>query len=102
MLVFVDSNRIAHQLLDARALSQQLPPFSTALDLSVDDAYLISKCIMDLRSARGERLAGKKSTSPTVKSSPVLAPTRPCTARSGHLYSPAPCATLSTTRACTV
>ncbi len=60
MLAFVDANRIAHQLLDARALSQQLPPFSTARDLSIDDAYLISKCIMDLRSARGERLAGKK------------------------------------------
>jgi 2-keto-4-pentenoate hydratase len=60
MLSSVDVNRYAHQLLEARALSQLLPPLSSASGLTVEEAYQITHCIMALRSARGERLTGRK------------------------------------------
>jgi 2-keto-4-pentenoate hydratase len=60
MLSSVDVNRYARQLLEARALSQTLPPLSAAASLSVEEAYQITHRIMSLRSARGEQLVGRK------------------------------------------
>lgn len=60
MLSSVDASHYAHQLLEARALSQQLPPLTASVNLSAEDAYLITDHILQLRSARGERLVGHK------------------------------------------
>jgi 2-keto-4-pentenoate hydratase len=60
MLSSVDANRYAHQLLEARALSLQLPPLTAGAMLSAADAYQIADHIRHLRSARGERLVGHK------------------------------------------
>lgn len=60
MLSSVDINRYAHQLLEARALSEQLSPLSSTAAISVEDAYQISHRLIDLRIARGERLVGHK------------------------------------------
>lgn len=52
---------IAHELLDARAQSRQLPPYtSLPHGLSVDAAYDISAEVLKLRRARGERPVGRK------------------------------------------
>ena len=60
MLSSVDINRYAHQLLEARALSEQLPPLTSTAAISAGDAYQITRRLIDLRSARGERLVGHK------------------------------------------
>lgn len=60
MLSSVEVKHYAYQLLEARALSQQLPPLTSGANLSTADAYQIADRIMHLRSARGERLIGHK------------------------------------------
>lgn len=60
MLSAVDANRYAHELLEVRALSQQLPPLSASMPLHERDAYQIAHTIMTTRIARGERLIGHK------------------------------------------
>ena len=60
MLVASQASRIAHQLLDARAASQQLPLPSGQTPLSIADAYDIARNILDIRIAQGEVMVGRK------------------------------------------
>ena len=60
MLMSTQANRYAHQLLAARAGSQQIPCISTQAPLSIVDGYDIAKCIVDIRTAQGETPIGRK------------------------------------------
>ncbi|GGI21173.1 2-keto-4-pentenoate hydratase [Oxalicibacterium faecigallinarum] len=60
MLMSTQANRYAHQLLEARAKSQEIPCISRDTELSIADAYDIAKCIMDIRIAQGETPIGRK------------------------------------------
>ena len=60
MLMSTQANRFAHQLLDARALAQLIPPLSAGSPLSLADSYDIAKCIADIRIAQGETPIGRK------------------------------------------
>lgn len=60
MLMSTQANRYAHQLLAARAGSQQIPCISTQAPLSIVDGYDIAKCIVDIRTAEGETPIGRK------------------------------------------
>ncbi len=60
MLMSTQANRYAHQLLEARATSQQIPCISSENGLSVADAYDIAKSILDIRTAQGEVMVGRK------------------------------------------
>ena len=60
MLMSTQANRYAHQLLEARAKSQEIPCISRDTELSIADAYDIAKCIMDIRTAQGETPIGRK------------------------------------------
>jgi 2-keto-4-pentenoate hydratase len=60
MLMSTQANRYAHQLLDARAQAQLIPPLSSHSPLSVPDSYDIVKSMIDIRTAEGERVIGRK------------------------------------------
>ncbi|WP_211097380.1 fumarylacetoacetate hydrolase family protein [Herbaspirillum sp. ST 5-3] len=60
MLMSTQANRFAHQLLDARAKAQLIPPLSTTATLSLDDSYDIVKSLTDIRTAQGETMIGRK------------------------------------------
>jgi 2-keto-4-pentenoate hydratase len=60
MLMSTQANRLAHQLLDARASIQLIPPLSASAGLTVPDSYDVAKSIMDIRIAQGEQLIGRK------------------------------------------
>jgi 2-keto-4-pentenoate hydratase len=60
MLMSTQANRFAHLLLDARARTQLMPPLSAQAPLSVADGYEIVKRIMDIRTAQGETMVGRK------------------------------------------
>jgi 2-keto-4-pentenoate hydratase len=60
MLMSTQANRFAHQLLDARARSVQIPPLSASGSLSMSDSYDIARCILDARIAQGETPIGRK------------------------------------------
>lgn len=60
MLMSTQANRYAHQLLAARASSQQIPCISKETPLSIADGYDIAKCIVDIRTAQGETPIGRK------------------------------------------
>ena len=60
MLMSTQANRYAHQLLDARAQVRMIPPLSSNGSLSVADSYDIVKSIMDIRTAQGETMIGRK------------------------------------------
>jgi 2-keto-4-pentenoate hydratase len=60
MLMSSQANRYAHQLLDARAQARMMPPLSSQSPLSIADSYDILKCIMDIRTAQGETMIGRK------------------------------------------
>ncbi len=60
MLMSTQANRYAHQLLDARALAQLIPPLSSNAPLSVADSYDIVKSIISIRTAQGETMIGRK------------------------------------------
>lgn len=60
MLMSMQSTRYAHQLLDARARSQLIPPLTSSSGLTVDDSYDVVRSIMDIRIAQGERMVGRK------------------------------------------
>lgn len=60
MLMSTQANRYARQLLDARAQVQMIPPLSGIAPLSIPDSYDIVKCMMDIRTAQGENLVGRK------------------------------------------
>ncbi|WP_292931241.1 fumarylacetoacetate hydrolase family protein [Noviherbaspirillum sp.] len=60
MLMSTQANRFAHQLLDARAKEQLIPPLSTTATLSLDDSYDIVKSLTDIRTAQGETMIGRK------------------------------------------
>lgn len=60
MLMSTQANRFAHLLLDARAQARMVPPLSAQAPLSTADAYDIVKRTMDIRTAQGEMLVGRK------------------------------------------
>ena len=60
MLMSTQANRYAHQLLDARAQVQLIPPLSSSGPLSVADGYDIVRSMMDIRTAQGETMVGRK------------------------------------------
>jgi len=60
MLMSTQANRFAHLLLDARAQAKLVPPPSAQVPLEVADGYDIVKCTMDIRTAQGETLVGRK------------------------------------------
>ncbi len=60
MLMSTQANRYAHQLLDARAGAQLIPPLSAHEPLSTADGYDIAKCIWETRIAQGEVQIGRK------------------------------------------
>jgi 2-keto-4-pentenoate hydratase len=60
MLMSTQASRYAHQLLDARAQAQLIPPLSADAPLSVADSYDIVKSVMDIRIAQGENVIGRK------------------------------------------
>ncbi|TFW10326.1 4-oxalocrotonate decarboxylase [Oxalobacteraceae bacterium OM1] len=60
MLMSTQANRLAHQLLEARATATLIPPLSSSAGLTAADSYDVVKSIMDIRIAQGERLIGRK------------------------------------------
>lgn len=60
MLMSSQASRYAHQLLDARANSRQIPLISKSETLTVDDAYDIAFSIRNIRVAQGEQPIGRK------------------------------------------
>jgi 2-keto-4-pentenoate hydratase len=60
MLVASLSSRYAHQLLDARAQSRLIPPLSSSAPLAIVDGYDIARNILDIRTAQGEVMVGRK------------------------------------------
>ena len=60
MLVASQASRFAHQLLEARAESRQIPPLTAQTPLSITDAYEIARNILDIRTAQGEVMIGRK------------------------------------------
>lgn len=60
MLMSTQANRYAHQLLDARAQAKLISPLSADIPLTVADAYDIAKSIIDIRTAEGETMIGRK------------------------------------------
>ena len=60
MLMSTQINRYAHQLLDARAEARLIPPLSSGIELTQDNAYDIARRIHDVRIAEGETAAGRK------------------------------------------
>lgn len=60
MLLSSQTNRYAHQLLEARNKGKSLAPLSSRGPLSLTDAYDIAKTIADIRIAQGEVLVGRK------------------------------------------
>jgi len=60
MLMSTQANRYAHQLLDARAQVQMIPPLSSNGPLTVADGYDIARSMIDIRTAQGETMVGRK------------------------------------------
>lgn len=60
MLMSTQANRYAHQLLDARAQAQLISPLSSVAPLSITDSYDIVKSMINIRTAQGENLIGRK------------------------------------------
>lgn len=60
MLMSTQASRYAHQLLDARAQVQQIPPLSSQAPLSIADSYDIVRSTIDIRTAQGETMIGRK------------------------------------------
>jgi 2-keto-4-pentenoate hydratase len=60
MLMSTQANRYALQLLEARANVKLIPPLSAGDALSIADGYDIVKSTMDIRTALGEVMVGRK------------------------------------------
>lgn len=60
MLMSSQANRYAHQLLEARATSQQVPLLSSTTPLTIEDGYAVAKQILDVRTAQGDVTVGRK------------------------------------------
>jgi len=60
MLMSTQANRYALQLLDARAQAKLIPPLSANSSLTLADAYDIVKSSIDIRTAEGETMIGRK------------------------------------------
>jgi 2-keto-4-pentenoate hydratase len=60
MLMSTQANRYAHQLLQARANAQQVACLTEDGKLSIADGYEIARRILDIRTAQGETLVGRK------------------------------------------
>lgn len=60
MLMSTQANRYAHQLLEARAATHLMAPPTGSDALTLDDAYEVSKRILEARIAQGEVPVGRK------------------------------------------
>lgn len=60
MLMSTQASRYAHLLLDARAQVQLIPPLSSEMPLSIADSYDIVKSLVEIRTAQGETMIGRK------------------------------------------
>jgi len=60
MLMSTQANRYAHQLLDARAQAQLILPLSSNGPLTVADGYDVARSMIDIRTAQGETMVGRK------------------------------------------
>jgi len=60
MLMSTQANRYAHQLLGARVQAKLIPPLSASVPLSIADSYDIVKSVIDIRTAQGETMIGRK------------------------------------------
>lgn len=60
MLISTKANRYAHQLIDARANPQLLPPLSNSEVLSLADGYDIAKKVLDVSVSQGKVSIGRK------------------------------------------
>jgi 2-keto-4-pentenoate hydratase len=60
MLMSTQSSRYAHLLLNARAQAEQIPTLTSRAPLSIDDSYEIVRSLIDIRTAQGETLVGRK------------------------------------------
>jgi 2-keto-4-pentenoate hydratase len=60
MLMSTQANRYAHQLLEARANVRLIAPLSSNAALSIADGYDIVKSMLDIRTAQGEVMVGRK------------------------------------------
>lgn len=60
MLMFTQASRYAHQLLDAHSHARLIPPLSSQGALSEADGYDVIKRIIDIRTAQGGRMIGRK------------------------------------------
>jgi 2-keto-4-pentenoate hydratase len=60
MLMSTQASRYAHHLLDARARVRLISPLSTKSPLSVADSYDIVRSLIDIRTAQGETMIGRK------------------------------------------
>ena len=60
MLMSTKANRQAHLLMKARASGKFVVPLSVTVDLNLEQAYDIAKCILDCRIALGEQPVGRK------------------------------------------
>ena len=59
MLMSTMANRYAHLLLKSRAAGTLLPTLTQDAELTLDDAYDIAKCLLDIRIAQGETQIGR-------------------------------------------
>lgn len=60
MLMSALANRYAHQLLELRATAGRVAPLSVSDGITVDDAYEIARNILDIRTAEGDVMVGRK------------------------------------------
>lgn len=60
MLMSTQINRFAHQLLDAQSEGHPLPPLTSSVVLTQDEAYDIARRICEARIAAGETPVGRK------------------------------------------
>jgi 2-keto-4-pentenoate hydratase len=60
MLMSTQATRYAHRLLDARAQAELIPTISSQSSLSIEDGYDIVKSMIDIRTAQGETMVGRK------------------------------------------
>lgn len=60
MLMSTQANRFAHLLLDARARAQLIPPLSSSAPLSLGDSYDVARSVINIRTAQGETMIGRK------------------------------------------
>jgi 2-keto-4-pentenoate hydratase len=79
MLMSTKANRFAHLLLKSQASGNLLAPLSAAENLSMEDAYDIARCMLNIRIAQGEVPIGRKIGFSNRKMWPLYGTTGPLT-----------------------